>query len=78
MAKALTSDEIATLLKSITKARAPQVVHTVEYQCIVSWAENIRLQAALLELVLSGELVVDWRDDGPVFRDPPMEVEKEA
>jgi hypothetical protein len=43
-----------------------------EFQKVIDWAEGVLIDASMLQLVLSGELAINLRDDGQIaFINPP-------
>lgn len=62
----LSREQVDVLLKSMSNARKRPVT-LVEAQCVVSWAEETITRAQLLDAVMNGMLLIDWKDDGPTF-----------
>jgi hypothetical protein len=63
----LHDDEIRTLINSATSVRP----HTeAEIEGLIEWAATVRIDMHMLNMSLSGRLLVEWADDEPAFESP--------
>jgi hypothetical protein len=68
----LTDDETMTLIMSLGRSRGEKGFHERESTSVIEWAQGVRLNAALLDLVLKGELLIGYDAEAgyPTFRAP--------
>ena len=60
----LTDDEAANLIKGYLENVAPRGATEQELETLVKWANEQRLGALMVEMILDGEIVVEAVKDG--------------
>lgn len=70
-APALSQAECCRLIASLAAGMADRGGFTEQQaRALLDWAARVRLDAALVDLVIRGELVVSWRKGQPEFAAP--------
>ncbi len=59
-----TVKETETLLMAYLNGEAPQPVDEDDLHAFIDWAEQVRVDAAILENILSGKMLVQRAPDG--------------
>lgn len=57
MASLVSDDEIQSLILALAESRKDSVFTEQEAQRLVHWAESVRLESSLLDLVLEGKVL---------------------
>jgi hypothetical protein len=64
----VSQEEARALITNFMESRGAEGATEEELESVVSWARNIKLGTALLELVLAGEVrITGLRDGEPLF-----------
>lgn len=64
----LTDGEVQRLIMSLLQSRGERGAGEQDMKAVIDWADGIRLQNTMLDLVLDGRVeVVDVEDSEPVF-----------
>jgi hypothetical protein len=63
----LTDSEIRAVIMAFAHGRGTGVTD-VETQCVVNWAVEVRAKHLLLEAIIEGKLLVDWKNEEVVFK----------
>lgn len=60
----LTDDEVTRLVRALAEARRDRWFTEEEAEKVLDWGNRVRINQALLSLVLSGEVLVDVNEEG--------------
>ena len=63
----VTPAEVRLLIQALERARGGLDFAREEAERVVEWAEQVRIEDALLRTVLRGDVVVDVREDGELI-----------
>ena len=63
----LLDGEIKAILRSVLSSRQERGASEFELQCVLEWANKVRIDSALLDSILEGRIRIDWKDDDVVF-----------
>lgn len=76
----LSSREIQKLVMNLLVSRAPKTVGEAEMQSLANWAAGVRLEAAALNLMLRGDLLVErcTKSGGPRMLAAEKDPERQA
>jgi hypothetical protein len=67
-ARWLSNAEVEKIVHAIPPCSTEEVMW-IKAGCILDWALNVRIAADMIERVLKGDLLVDWKNDEPAFLD---------